>query len=277
MFGRSATSRTNSGVQINNVTIPLDLMEVHKDEDSPTMKYMKTQAVNPYIAPMEILCKAAPLLSDELLADAVPLAWEVLLDDCQQLASAADSDQVTSLMVAEMQHFDAGMRVDAIQRFCNSLAIPPSVWPHMEDKASMTFKVPPPSIDFTVPSPTLGNNSLPVLDPPWMPTVVDNFDEVSSDEESRAFASVAVSRTHQRLENLRKHWLKEEERKRQAGETYHLTNVPIIQQAAHEPSHHTNLEEEGKAGPHLKKSSPFRNKECNLVIPSIVLDPFTEV
>lgn len=38
---------------------------------------------------MEILCKAAPLLSDELLADAVPLAWEVLLDDCQQLASAA--------------------------------------------------------------------------------------------------------------------------------------------------------------------------------------------
>lgn len=46
MFGRSATSRTNSGVQINNVTIPLDLMEVHKDEDSPTMKYMKTQVVN---------------------------------------------------------------------------------------------------------------------------------------------------------------------------------------------------------------------------------------
>ncbi|XP_071839173.1 protein unc-80 homolog isoform X3 [Apostichopus japonicus] len=254
MFGRSATSRTNSGVQINNVTIPLDLMEVHKDEDSPTMKYMKTQAVNPYIAPMEILCKAAPLLSDELLADAVPLAWEVLLDDCQQLASAAAAmvlicavkipDQVTSLMVAEMQHFDAGMRVDAIQRFATLWRFRHQVWPHMEDKASMTFKVPPPSIDFTVPSPTLGNNSLPVLDPPWMPTVVDNFDEVSSDEESRAFAAVAVSRTHQRLENLRKHWLKEEERKRQARETYHLTNVPIIQQAAHEPSHHTNLEEE---------------------------------
>lgn len=57
---------------------------------------------------------------------------------------------------------------------------------------------------------------------------------------------MAVSRTHQRLENLRKHWLKEEERKRHARETYHLTNVPIIQQAAHEPSHHTNQEEEGR-------------------------------
>ncbi|PIK46542.1 hypothetical protein BSL78_16606 [Apostichopus japonicus] len=116
-----------------------------------TSSTLDRQAVNPYIAPMEILCKAAPLLSDELLADAVPLAWEVLLDDCQQLASAAAAmvlicavkipDQVTSLMVAEMQHFDAGMRVDAIQRFATLWRFRHQVWPHMEDKASMTFKV----------------------------------------------------------------------------------------------------------------------------------------
>ncbi|KAJ8031313.1 Protein unc-80-like [Holothuria leucospilota] len=257
MFGRSGTSRANSGVQTNNVTIPVDLMEVHKVEDTPTMKYMKTQAVNPYSSPMEILCKAAPLLSDDLLADAVPLAWEVLLDDCQQLASAAAAmvlicavkipDQVNNLVVTEMQHFDPGMRVDAIQRFATLWRFRHQVWPHMEDKASMTFKVPPPSIDFTVPSPTLGVNSLPVLDPPWMPTVLDNIDEVSTDEESRGFAAVAVSRTHQRMEHLRKNWLKEEERKRHARETYHLMNVPIIQQSAHEPSHHSNQEEEEDA------------------------------
>lgn len=50
-------------------------------------------------------------------------------------------DQVTSLMVAEMQHFDAGMRVDAIQRFATLWRFRHQVWPHMEDKASMTFKV----------------------------------------------------------------------------------------------------------------------------------------
>lgn len=40
----------------------------------------------------------------------------------------------------------------------------------MEDNAhDVTFKVPPGGIEFTLPSPKIGIESLPVVDPPWMP------------------------------------------------------------------------------------------------------------
>lgn len=44
------------------------------------------------------------------------------------------------------------------------------VWPRMEENAhDVTFKVPPGGIEFTLPSPKIGIESLPVVDPPWMP------------------------------------------------------------------------------------------------------------
>ena len=46
-------------------------------------------------------------------------------------------------------------------------------------------QVPPPSIDFTVPSPTIGIANVCVDDPPWMPvTTSDIEDKVSTEEET---------------------------------------------------------------------------------------------
>lgn len=43
-------------------------------------------------------------------------------------------------------------------------------WPRLEGNAhDVTFKVPPGGIEFTLPSPKIGIESLPVVDPPWMP------------------------------------------------------------------------------------------------------------
>ena len=41
----------------------------------------------------------------------------------------------------------------------------------MEDTAHLGFKVPPPGIEFTLPSPKIGIEALPVVDPSWMPQV----------------------------------------------------------------------------------------------------------
>ena len=61
----------------------------------------------------------------------------------------------------------------------------------------------------------------------------------------RSFAAVAVSRTIQHREHVRKTLLREQEKKRKARETFHLINVPVIQQAAYEPSHHVTSDDEG--------------------------------
>lgn len=49
----------------------------------------------------------------------------------------------------------------------------------MEEGGQLTFKVPPHGIEFTLPSPKIGVESLPVVDPPWMPHFKTNVDEVT--------------------------------------------------------------------------------------------------
>lgn len=58
------------------------------------------------------------------------------------------------------------------------------VWPRMEEGAQVTFKVPPPGIEFTLPSPKIGIESLPVVDPPWVPQVQTKVEEVTISQES---------------------------------------------------------------------------------------------
>ena len=54
----------------------------------------------------------------------------------------------------------------------------------MEEGASHTFKVPPHSIEFTLPSPRIGVESLPVVDPPWMPHVRTRVQEVTLNQDT---------------------------------------------------------------------------------------------
>ena len=58
------------------------------------------------------------------------------------------------------------------------------VWPRMEEGAHVTFKVPPPGIEFTLPSPKIGIESLPVVDPPWVPQIQTKVEEVTISQES---------------------------------------------------------------------------------------------
>lgn len=56
-------------------------------------------------------------------------------------------------------------------------------WPRMEDGAHHIFKVPPPGIDFTLPSPKIGLESSPVIDPPWMPHYKAKVEEVTINQD----------------------------------------------------------------------------------------------
>ena len=52
----------------------------------------------------------------------------------------------------------------------------------MEESGHMTFKVPPHGIEFTLPSPKVGIESISVVEPPWMPQVKMNVEEVTLDQ-----------------------------------------------------------------------------------------------
>lgn len=55
----------------------------------------------------------------------------------------------------------------------------------MEDGAHLSFKVPPPGIEFTLPSPKIGIESLPVVDPPWCPRHQTKDMEVTLNQEQQ--------------------------------------------------------------------------------------------
>lgn len=59
----------------------------------------------------------------------------------------------------------------------------------MEEGAAHTFKVPPHAIEFTLPSPRIGVESLPVVDPPWMPHVRTRVQEVTLNQDTHVRGS----------------------------------------------------------------------------------------
>lgn len=107
-------------------------------------------------------------------------------------------DEVNDLMTKQLQHPNVNQRINAVLRFGALWRFRWQVWPRMEDGANMFFKIPPPSIDFVLPSPTIGLPSLSVVDPPWTPHFKTKVEEVTINHEE----SVSVPKLRSFLINV---------------------------------------------------------------------------
>lgn len=75
---------------------------------------------------------------------------------------------------------------DAFHSFCSFQVLWKlryQVWPRMEEGAHVLFKIPPPGIEFTLPSPKIGIESLEVVDSPWELLVKTKVEEVTINQE----------------------------------------------------------------------------------------------
>ncbi|KAK6194683.1 hypothetical protein SNE40_000272 [Patella caerulea] len=259
-------------------------------EDPPILKYLQSQAQRLTQCPMTILSKAAPILSVENFIDMMPVAWELILESDQELAAAAASvfllssvkspDKARNMLIKELQHEETAQRINAVIRFGVLWRFRYQVWPRMEEGANLFFKIPPPGIDFTLPSPTIGLPNLTVIDPPWMPHFKTKIEEVTiNQEESKSLVTATTTRRKQQQEMIRKGLLAEEERKRIGRENFPMTTVPVCQLAAYEPAlHHPGEEhEEGdedraEHSHHLQMTQNFfPSSICAAVLPIIHL------
>ncbi|XP_043466068.1 protein unc-80 homolog isoform X3 [Leptopilina heterotoma] len=216
-------------------------------EPSPILKYVQTQVKNAFHAPLATLVKGAVVMSDDLFVDVLPVAWELLLESNQEVCASAASvfivaavrapNQASELMHQGLQHNNTSIRINSILRFQVLWKLRYQVWPRMEEAAHVTFKVPPPGIEFTLPSPKIGIESLPVVDPPWMPQVKTKVEEVTiSQERHRSFVTATKTRKKQQTELIKRALQAQDDKKREERENFLLTTIPITIQAAHEPS-----------------------------------------
>ncbi|XP_053975913.1 protein unc-80 homolog [Hylaeus volcanicus] len=230
------------------------------EKESPAiLKYIKTQVKDIFHAPLATLVKGAVVMTEELFIDVLPVAWELLLESNQEVAASAASlfivaavrapNQASELMHHGLQHSSTSVRINAILRFQVLWKLRYQVWPRMEENAHLTFKVPPPGIEFTLPSPKIGIESLPVVDPPWMPQVKTKVEEVTINQEHhRSLVTATKTRKKQQTELIKKALQAQDDKKREERENFLITTIPITVQAAYEPSPVGDDHDEGNVG-----------------------------
>lgn len=149
-------------------------------EEPPILKFIRIHIRNLFHFPLATMLKGAVVLTEELVIEAMPAAWELLLETNHDTATSSAAVFLMGSVKAQNFAFDImqralknknpDIRIGAIQRYLVLWKCRFHVWPRMEDNAhDATFKVPPGGIEFTLPSPKIGIESLPVVDPPWMP------------------------------------------------------------------------------------------------------------
>ncbi|KAH1025785.1 hypothetical protein HUJ05_010443 [Dendroctonus ponderosae] len=206
-------------------------------ESPPILKYIQTQIKDGFHAPLAALLKGAVILTEENFADLIPVVWELLLEMNQEVSAAAASlfilgsvkapSHVTEIMQHGLSNSDPVVRINAILRFQVLWKMRFQVWPRMEENAHALFKIPPPGIEFTLPSPKIGIECLDVVDSPWELLVKTKVEEVTINQERHA----------------------QVDKKREERENFLITTIPITMQAAHEPSlYHTTGEEHPEDG-----------------------------
>ncbi|XP_061686965.1 protein unc-80 homolog isoform X16 [Syngnathoides biaculeatus] len=215
-------------------------------KDTGMLKYIRNQVMSLSPAPLSLLIKAAPILTDDMYGDIQPAAWELLLSVDEHMAAAAAAmfllcavkvpDAVTEMMMSEFQHHEACQRINSTLKFYTLWRFRYQVWPRMEDGAQQIFKIPPPSINFTLPSPILGMPCVPIFDPPWVPQNTGSVQDPINEDQSKSFSARAVSRSHQRAEHILKNLQQEEEKRRLGREASIITAIPVAQEACYEPT-----------------------------------------
>uniref|UniRef100_A0A2A4JBF5 Uncharacterized protein n=1 Tax=Heliothis virescens TaxID=7102 RepID=A0A2A4JBF5_HELVI len=213
----------------------------------PILKYLKGQVRDAYHTPLATLIKGATTMGEDMFAECAPVAWQLLLESDRELSSCAAAlfilaavkapATATEIMHNDLKHSEPSTRINAILRFQVMWKLRYQVWPRMEEGASVTFKVPPPGIEFTLPSPKIGIESLAVVDPPWTPQVKDKDMEMTLNQERhRSLVTATKTRKKQQTEAIKRALQQRNDKKRAERESFLITTIPITRQAAREPA-----------------------------------------
>ncbi|KAL5280592.1 unc-80 family protein [Megaselia abdita] len=220
--------------------------DMRNKDKSPMLRYIDNNVRFIFHFPISTLLKSIPVLGEDLVTAVLPIAWELLLDTNQETATSCATFFIVAsvkaqncafeLMQRSLKNKDPNIRIGAIQRFLILWRNRFQVWPRMEEGAHMSFKVPPPGIEFTLPSPKIGIESLPVVDPPWIPIEqTKNMEVALNQERHRAVVTATTSRKKQQTEAVRNALQQQKDKQCAERNSFLITTIPINQQASHEP------------------------------------------
>ncbi|KAL4003818.1 hypothetical protein ACH3XW_9180 [Acanthocheilonema viteae] len=221
---------------------------------SPMLSYIATQMLCIIHSPFSTLLKSCLVLRNEHYREIMDICWHLLIHrDKHIVTSAACLFIVSSVRSPEgtvnvirnsLLNDDPSIRTEGLRRFHALWRNRFHVWLKMEDGAQLVFKVPPPGIDFTLPSPSVGQSHVSIVDPPWMPHVKTKVEELCLKEEEQATSQTIMTMTRtrrkQKQEMVRRAVHEANERESSLRQKFSFRATAIVQQAAYEPAlfHH---------------------------------------
>uniref|UniRef100_A0A183ALS2 Rho-GAP domain-containing protein n=1 Tax=Echinostoma caproni TaxID=27848 RepID=A0A183ALS2_9TREM len=145
---------------------------------------------------------------------------------------------VQDILLADMQHEVPSQRLNAILRFRALWTHRYHVWSRLDEGAPNQLRLPPPVIEFVLPSPTLGYPGYEAPDPVWQIRKGTSAEEVQlkQNEATKTFVTASTSRRKQQQELLIRALAAESIRRRDARRHFHLTTFPVLERAAIEPA-----------------------------------------
>ncbi|RCN49022.1 hypothetical protein ANCCAN_04899, partial [Ancylostoma caninum] len=234
--------------------------EGEDDVNKEMLDYIRTLVLNLVHTPLSTVLKSCLLLTPEQYKQMVEVSWQLLLNEDPHVVLSAASmfvaacvrrpEDALRVMKKALESKNATERTEGIQRFYALWRNRFHVWLKMEEGAQASFKVPPPGIDFTLPSPAIGQSQLPVVDPPWMPHLKTKIEELSLKEEEHATSQTIMTMTRtrrkQKQEMVKRAVRDAEERQCEQRQLFKLRGSAIVQQAAYEPALFHHQQEQGE-------------------------------
>uniref|UniRef100_A0A1I7V2P0 UNC80 domain-containing protein n=1 Tax=Caenorhabditis tropicalis TaxID=1561998 RepID=A0A1I7V2P0_9PELO len=224
------------------------------EKNKQMLTYLRSLVLQLVHSPVSSVLKCCLLLNVEQHKQMIGVSWKMLThEDPHVVAAAASmfivasvkkSDDALVMIRGALDSTEPQERTSGIQRFYTLWRNRFHAWLKMEDGAQSSFKVPPPGIDFTLPSPAIGQSQLPVVDPPWMPHLKTKIEELSLKEEEHATSQTIMTMTRtrrkQKQEMVKRAVREAEERQCEQRQLFRLRSSAIVSLAAYEPAlfHH---------------------------------------
>lgn len=251
-------------------------------QSNPSLIFINNHVKNLFHTSISALIKGFLNLSSPSINSLLSLSWKMILETDQDvrascsvafiISAVRSPDYASKLLADELSSEDPSNRIKAINKFYAIWRARHQCWQRMEEGAHLTFKVPPPVIEFTLPSPKIALPTMPVADPPWMPPTKSKVEEVTISQEQvlqKSFVTATKTRRKQQIELVHKVLQDEEAKLREERESYRISSIPTCNEAAYEPAlFRADEPEEGDEDVAIEKPASHHKQVAQAIFPS---------
>ncbi|XP_065315200.1 protein unc-80 homolog [Gordionus sp. m RMFG-2023] len=236
-----------------------------------------------------MLVKIAPLIPEHLFQIGMNCAWSLVKSSNKYLSYSSAAfitlgsikfpDFTITLIKNGFDSKDENEIIKSILKFYRLWKYRNYIWPQIYDESTSTFKISPPNIEFTLPSPMLGTSFPEIFNAPWNLIVRSSFEDLTlSQDISTVMITTAKSRKKQKelfIERLKQ---SQKDNLKKNRENCQITAIAYLQQASFDQLiNRSGLEQDDENEDKFDMVTTVNCKISNTIFPSSLSSIFIKL